>query len=122
MAEKKLTKKDKILMLLGIDQVKANPTLVEYLENEYNLLERKATSKTPSKNQVANEAIKNVILSVLSESATPMSIRDIQSANAELSDFSNQKMTALLTQLVDTDKVVRVVDKKKIYFTIKGLD
>jgi predicted transcriptional regulator len=119
MAEKKLTKKAKIRMLLDIKEVQENPTLVEYLENEYDLLERKSSNKAPSKNQVANESLKEVIVDILTTNATEMSIREIQADNEVLAELSNQKMSALLTQLVDTGIVERIVDKKKTYFKVK---
>ena len=41
-----------------------------------------------------------------------------QTANDELAEFSNHKISALLTQLVNENKVVRTVDKKRAYFTV----
>ena len=35
----------------------------------------------------------------------------------ETKGVSNQRVTALLTQLVKTEEVVRTVDKKKAYYT-----
>mgnify|MGYP003476065849 FL=1 len=50
-----------------------------------------------------------------------MTITEIQTSNEDLKELSNQKISALLKQLVDTDLVERIVDKKKTYFQIKSV-
>ena len=45
-------------------------------------------------------------------------ISEIQDANDRLGELSNQKMSALLKKLVDTEKVVKTTDKKVTYFSI----
>ena len=47
---------------------------------------------------------------------TPMTIAQIQAEDIELKDLTNQKMSALLKQLVDTDQVVKTKDKKATLF------
>jgi len=116
MAEIKKTKKVFYNELLEI--VKGNVELETFINHEIELLEKKASSKAPSKTQIANESIKDTIKNVLIESARPMTISDIQAQNVELAELSNQKISALLTQLITEKAVVRTVDKKKAYFTI----
>ena len=62
------------------------------------------------------EEIKKVILEVLTEIGEYATITDIQNANAELGAYSNQKISALLKQLVDNKEVDKMIDKKKAYF------
>ena len=50
-----------------------------------------------------------------------MTITEIQTINGDLKELSNQKISALLKQLVDSDVVERIVDKKKTYFQIKSV-
>jgi len=116
MMEKRITKRDYFNQLKEI--VKDNENLVAFIDHELELLNRKASVKTPSKTQIENETIKNVIVETLRELNKPSTITDIQNANTELANLSNQKISALLTQLKDTNVIVRVVDKKKAYFTI----
>lgn len=116
MAEIKKTKKVIFNELLEI--VKGNEELENFINHEIELLDKKSNSKTPSKTQVANESIKNTILNVLINGAKAMTISDIQTQNTELAELSNQKISALLTQLVNEQKIVRTVDKKKAYFTV----
>lgn len=114
--EKKITKKERFMELKEI--VANRPELVEFLDHEIELLNKKANTKTPSKTQIENENIKNVIVNVLANGNKPMTITEIQENDSTLATLSNQKVSALLTQLVKDNKVVRTVDKKRAYFTI----
>lgn len=116
MAEIKKTKRVYFNELLEI--VKDNKELVEFLNHEIELLDKKANSKTPSKTQIENESIKKVIVEVLTESDRPLTITEIQNTNEKLVALSNQKISALLTQLVNETIVVRTIEKKKAYFSI----
>ena len=116
MNEKKTTKKEYFNQLLEI--VKGNNELTDFITHEIELLERKATRKSLTSNQVANNNIKDVIVATLKELAKPSTITDIQNANTELAELSNQKISALLTQLINSNLVIRVVEKKKAYFSI----
>ena len=113
---KKITKKERFNELIAI--VGDRTDLVEFLNHEIELLDKKAGVKTPSKTQIENENTKNVIVNVLVNSNKPMTITEIQENDSTLATLSNQKVSALLTQLVKDNKVVRTVDKKKAYFTI----
>ena len=118
MAEiKKLTKKEKYGMVL--DYIKDNEMLVEFINNEINLLTKKASSSSKNKNQLENENIKDRIVAVLTENARPITITDMQKENDEMASYSNQKLSALLTQLVNEKRVVRTPDKKKTYFSVE---
>ena len=118
MTEKKLTKRDYFAQLKEI--VKGNIELENFIDHELELLNKKSSNKTPSKTQVENENIKNVIIETLTNLARPSTITDIQNANTELAELSNQKISALLTQLVKTETIVRIVDKKKAYFSVNA--
>lgn len=121
MENKKMTKKDYFKELLQIEVVASNKDLVDFINHEVGLLEKKSSKSALSKTQVENNSIKDIIMNVLQESAKPMTITEIQSVNEDLKELSNQKISALLKQLVDTDLVERVVDKKKTYFQIKSV-
>lgn len=72
--------------------------------------------RKPTAQQIANEGIKATIVATLTE--TPMTIGDIGKANTDLAELSNQRMSALLTQLVNSGAVVRTEVKGKAYFAI----
>lgn len=113
----KITKKEVIGMMMNEEVVKANPTYVAYLENELALLEKKARNKKATKTQEENMGIKATILEVLATIGNG-TVTDIQNGNAELSALSNQKVSALVRQLVESGKVVKTVEKKKSIFSL----
>lgn len=118
MAEiKKLNKREKFGMVL--DYIQDNEMLVDFIKNEIALLEKKASSSSKSKNQLENENIKEKLVAILNELDNPITITDLQKVNSEMGAYSNQKISALLTQLVNEKRVYRIVDKKKTYFSTK---
>ena len=85
----------------------------------YSITEKKNANRgeaKPTKTQLENEGIKSVILSTLS--TEPMTIGELVKANAELTGFSNQKVSALLTQLLKAKAVVRTEVKGKAFYAL----
>ena len=113
----KITKREVIKMMMNEEVVKTNPTYVAYLENELALLAKKAQNKKATKTQEQNVGIKATILKVLATIGSG-TVTDIQNGNEELSAFSNQKVSALVRQLVESGEVVRTTDKKKSIFSL----
>lgn len=115
MAEiKKMTKKDYFNVIKGL--VADRQDLVDFIDHEIELLSKKSSRTAPTKTQVENEAIKEKIVATLVQLNKYATITEIQNANTELADLSNQKVSALLKQLVDTNIVEKMIDKKKAYF------
>ena len=113
----KITKREVIGMMMNEEVVKANPTYVAYLENELALLDKKAQNKKATKTQEQNVGIKATILKVLATIGSG-TVTDIQNGNEELSALSNQKVSALVRQLVESGEVVKTTDKKKSIFSL----
>lgn len=116
--EKRITKKDNFETLKGLVVELGRTDLVEFIDHEIELLSRKRTSNTKTKTQIENEGLKETIVKVLTESDKALTITEIQESDNTLVDLSNQKMSALLKQLVDSQVVVKSFDKKKAYFNI----
>lgn len=110
MENKKMTKKQYFGVLLEI--VKGNEDLENFINHEIELLDKKATSGTKTKNQVENESIKEEILNALNEFGRAVSVTELMNKVA----YSNQKLSALLKQLVEENKVERVEEKRKVFF------
>jgi hypothetical protein len=114
---KKMTKRDYYNALLNIAEVKANPELVKFIDHELELLAKKnSAEKKPTAVQIANEGIKSVILETLAENGGKMTISEMQKVNAELGELANQRISALVRQLLADGKVERVEEKRKAYF------
>ena len=75
----------------------------------------KGGERKPTKTQLENEGIKAQIIEVLSAADQPMLIGDI---GKEIGILSNQKVSALVTQLVRANAVVRSEVKGKAYFAL----
>ena len=116
----KITKVEMFQMIKAVEGVKVNQDMVDFIDHEIELLQKKASSKKATKTQEENVGIKQEILSTLTfEGAT---VTDIQSKSAVLAGLSNQRVSALLRQLIDEGKVVKSTDKKRSYFALAPVD
>ena len=117
MAEiKKMTKKDFFKELRGM--VIDHQDLVDFIDHELELLDRKSSKSVETKTQIENKNIMETILSELTRIARPITISELQNESDILKEYSNQKLSALLKKLVDSNQVVKTTDKKKSYFSI----
>ena len=121
MATTKMTKRDyfnAILAVLATVEDTDVSGLTAFVNHEIELLENKRSSTKPTKTQTENLAVKETIVSVLKEIGKPVTITEMQKFSAELAEFSCQKLSALLKQLVENDKTItKVTEKKKTYFS-----
>ena len=111
----KITKKEMFTRIKA--QVKDNAEMVAFIDHEIELLDKKASNKKATKTQEANIGIKTTILAVLG-SGKSMTVTEMQGASAELGELSNQKVSALVRQLVEAGKVVKTIDKKVSRFSL----
>ena len=120
---KKLTKKDHFNNLLTIDKVKENPVLVAFIEHELELLAKKNSTASGERKltatQKANEDLKLVIIEVLKANKEPMTITEMMKADETLGGLTNQKISAIIRQMIKEKTVERLEDKKKAMFTVK---
>ena len=126
MATVKVTKKDYLHALrnLVVDTEVENKTaLIDFINHELALLAKKANSakSKPSKAQAENDTIKTLILAALAKSDTALTITEFQTKFEIFAEYSNQKMSALFKQLVDSGMVEKTVVKKKSYFAISAI-
>ena len=103
-------------------QIKANYPLtadeVKFIDHELELLSKKnSAEKKPTAQQTANEAIKVAIVEGMERNRVYTVTEVIKSVPA-CADMTNQRVSALLRQLVEAGKVKRTEDKRKAYFQI----
>ena len=114
--EKKMTKREMFESLLKLSVVQADPKMVEFIEHEIDLLNRKnSAEKKPTAQQMANEATKQAILDGM-ETNRFYTVSEIIKEIPACAELSNQKVSALMRQLKDDGKVVKTEDKRKSYF------
>ena len=110
---------EKITNVKALAYVLENCTLTEEvtakLEKMKAQFEKKnSAEKKPTATQVENEGIKKVILEVIGDSS--LTITEMQKINGELAEYSNQKISALLKQMVESGSIVREEIKRKSHF------
>ena len=114
MANKK-TKKDLFLEVREV--VAGNEELVAFVDHELELLNKKASTKSTKVNE-EQVALMGKIVNALNEIGRSVTISELQKENAEMAEYSNQKLSAMLKKLVDSKQVTKMVDKKKSYFMV----
>ena len=125
-SKNKSTKKDEVFTMTKMTYAVAidnaiNGNITEEVRERLealkeSLAKRKSGSKTPTKTQKENETIKAVIAEVLTESGTKMTVTDLVSD--ERLPYTNQKVSALLRQMVEAKTVAKTMEGKKAYFSI----
>ena len=118
---KKLTKAQKFAMLAEIEAVKSNPILAEFIAHEVELLAKKnSADKKPTATQKANIVLKDAIVEGMEPNRfyTVSELMKVVPALAEDENITNQKVSALLRQLVLEGMVTRTEDKRKAYFSL----
>lgn len=125
----KFTKKDKfneIIRFLSGDcgECKNGLTvqdLIDFCENELDLLNKKSSSKKLSEKEIAkkneNEELKAVILEVLTNNGS-CSISEMKAKDTTLFPLSSSKISALLVQLRADGLIVRNYEKKVAIFSL----
>ncbi len=116
--EKRITKKDNYMQILDIVSELGREDLVDFVNHEIELLDRRASRNTLTKTQKENLELVENVYNVLVNIAKPVTIAEIQEADETMQTFSNQKISALLKKLVDAKRVVKVNEKGKSYFSI----
>lgn len=116
---KKITKRENFETLLTLNEVVANPQLVEFIKHEISLLDKKAENRIVAKtaNQAENDNIKEIILQILNDTQAKMTITDLQKYSDRLAGYTNQRLSAIVKKLVDTNIVTKTIEKKKSYFS-----
>lgn len=93
---------------------------VEFIKNEMALLAKKnaADSRKPTATQEANEKYKALILEFLALQESGKTCTEIAKGVPDLSEFNNQKIAALMRQLVESTLVNKATVKGKSVFTL----
>lgn len=112
---KKMTKAD------YYKQIMANYPLTkdeqDFVNHELELLAKKNSSeKKPTAVQTANEGIKTAILNGM-EVGKMYTITDLIKSIPEIADLTNQKVSALVRQLMP-EYIEKIEDKRKSYFRL----
>ena len=117
----KLTKAQKFAMIANIPEVANNPVLAEFIAHEVELLTKKnSADKKPTAQQEANATIKADILAVMEANPNQLfTVSELLKKVPNLPDtMTNQRMSALVRQMVEAGSVKRTEDKRKAFFSL----
>lgn len=122
--EKRLTKKDYFEMIKGVCADRTD--IVDFCNHEIELLSRKNSKSGATKTQKENGIVANMLVEELAKIGKPITITDLMNTSEIVKGYTlengnnltNQKISAIFKQLVESNKIVKVVDKKKSYFSI----
>ena len=111
-----MTKRENYASIREIVEKLGRTDLVEFVDHEVELLNKKNNApKKPTEKQVENEKLKDVILAEMGDKS--MTVTEMQTNISALTDLSNQRVTAIVRQLVEDNSLIRTVVKRKAYFT-----
>ena len=117
----KMTKAQKFALIAEIPEVKNNPVLAEFIAHEVELLSKKnSADKKPTAQQEANATIKADILALMEAKPNQLfTVSELLKKVPNLPDtMTNQRMSALVRQMVDAGQVKRTEDKRKAFFSL----
>ncbi|MDO4966786.1 MAG: hypothetical protein Q4E51_08790, partial [Lachnospiraceae bacterium] len=81
------------------------------------IAKKNSAERKPTATQTANEGFKVAILNGL-EVGRKYTITDIMKSVAEVGDLSNQRVSAIVRQMVESGDLVREEIKRKAYFSL----
>lgn len=116
MTNSKMTKRDYYAILRA--RVADDSALVAFIDHEVELLDRKnvARSSKPSKAQLANAVLMDVIYNAM-EDGVSYTVSELHKLIPELAEFSGNKVSALVRGLRLDGRVIRSEVKGRAYFT-----
>lgn len=108
------------------------PELVEFVDHELELIEKKAMSRKvdTSKRKTENNAIAKIIVEAMKKTGKPSTITELLKESSLASyttekglPLSNQKVSAILKTMLRTEEnpngtIIRTTDKKSVFFSI----
>ena len=116
-----MTKRENYNAILAIPAVSANQELVDFINHEIELLDRKSASpRKLTANQVENARLKEIIFDHLVEADKPESIAMLRAEIAELAGMNSQKVAPLLNAMVKDGKLLKTSVKKVSYWGVVG--
>lgn len=113
----KMTNSKALAFVLANCEIPAD--VKEKLENIKASIDKKnSAERKPTATQTENVGFKSAIVDYLATCDKAQTIGDIMKGCAEVSDLTNQRVSAIVRQLKDDGIVVREEIKRKAYFSL----
>ena len=82
------------------------------------LINRKSSSKSPTKTQKENAVIMENMVTAMADIGAPCTVTELLKHGIEGYELSNQKASALLRNLIKDSKVTKTMEGKKALFSL----
>ena len=119
-----MTKKEMFAVIRDVVEtavVDNSDEMLAFIDHEIELLNKKASSaRKPTKTQIENEGFKAEIVEYLTTIDNFKSIKELQSEIASLANLTNQRITHMLTDLVNKGTLTKEYVKKTPFYSIAG--
>lgn len=113
-----MTKKEMFTAIKAIPEVAVNADMVDFLDKEIARLDKR-TSTGNSKKKAETDSRAEAVFEALAGMENPATVTEIiSSADNEVADFSNQRVSALLRKLIEAGRVVKTIEGKKALFAV----
>lgn len=109
-----MTKRDYFNSLLAINEVSSNEELVQFINHELELLDKKNSQRKPSKVALENASKKDALVALLTNE--PMTIADIQAKGDET--IKAMSVSSIAGLLRADSRVTRTEIKRKGFYTL----
>ena len=117
MADKKTTKREHFSNIKDFLEANGKTEWVEVMAHEIELLDRKSSTGNPVKTAEQNEVIEKIKDVLFENVGNPMRVSEMLKYPT-LADYTSQKLSAMLSKMVESGDVTKTVDKKVTYFSI----
>ena len=119
---KRMTKKEMFAVIaetINAVEVENKAEMLNFINHEIELLEKKSSKSGQTKTQKENELLKAELLTAFAEMEQPVTISEFcEKTSYPVGKLSNQKLSALLNQMVKAEQMVKTIEKKKSYFAV----
>lgn len=117
---KKITKREMFAEVRTVlEGIEGTDNLIEFIDHEIELLAKKANRKSSNPNAEGNEVARNEIIEFLTANpSNAYTVTELLRKAIADEDFTNQRLTRILTALVNEDTVKREIVKGKAMYSI----
>lgn len=114
-----MTKVEMLNAIKAVEEVAQNAEMVDFIEKEISIIQKRNANKAPSKRQKENEELKPIVLNALADIGEPCTVSDlIKSDILANKELSTQRATPILKKLEKDGKVVSAKNGKSTLYSV----
>lgn len=114
-----MTKVEMLNAIKAVEEVAQNAEMVDFIEKEISIIQKRNANKVPSKRQKENEELKPIVLNALADIGEPCTVSDlIKSDTLADKELSTQRATPILKKLEKEGLVVSAKNGKSTLYSV----